>query len=244
MPENNPEDRVRIKNIVTFPFTARNGTVVDGDVQTFNRTKYAKVPIVNPDGSPGTREQSYDEPFEWDFRTMGFCWAWGGKWYSLNPGETRTMNRFLAEHAAKHMVDYLMTREYLTTRTVTADNQIRYNDNILLNQKERDRLMNQIVVGVEEYVTPDNDDFDTKLARRYGGDFEDRAAPVVNKLDFMIEEVDQDAPAPAERSKPAVPPTDNPDLKAAREEADVWKVPYVASDSAAQIKAKILKSTG
>ncbi len=239
MPENNPEDRVRIKNIITFPFKAKNGTVVEGDVQTFTRTKYTRLSIINPDGTPGTREQSYEEPFEWDFAAMGFCWAWGGKWYSLNPGESRTMSRFLAEHAAKHMVDYLMYREYATTKTITADNQIRYNDNVLKDQRERDRLMNQIVVGVEEYVTPDNDDFDTKLAKRFGGDFDEKASPVLSKLDFMIEEVDQDIkPMPQEK---AVKPTSDPELKAQREEADLYGIPYADKDSAATIKANIIK---
>lgn len=232
MPERNPEDRVRIKNIVK---------IEEDDVQSFRRIKLRREVIRLQDGTEGSREREYEEPFEWNFR-KGFCWAWGGVWYWMEPGEERTMYRFLAEHAAEKMVDYLLNREYLATKRVDTDGVPHYAGNILQNAQKKEKLLNQIILGTEQWAEPDTESFDAKLAAQFGGGFDDQVGPKVDMRDVSIDEVDQGSKADPRTERKAVPPTDNPELKAAREEADLYEIIYTAADSAKMIRDRIVKA--
>ena len=232
MPEHNPEDRVSIKNIIQLQ---------EDDIQTFTRTKYRTESITKIDGTQENRQREYKEEFQWNFKD-GFFFAWGGQYYWLRPGQTKTYYRFIAEHAANKMADYLLTREYMATKTVDSDGVPHYANNILQNAQKRQSLLNRIIQGVEEWAIPDTDDFDAKLAREFGGDFDQAAKPLVNSADFMLNEVDQDSKPAKAVERAEVPPTDNPELKKAREEADLYQIVYTASDSADVIKKKILKA--
>lgn len=232
MPEHNPEDRVRIRNIVELE---------EDDIQTFKRIRTHKETITGPEGMPVTRERQHDEPFDWNFKD-GFFFAWGGQYYWIKTGETKTYYRFLAEHAADTMATYLITREYLATKTVDSDGVPHYKSNILQNAAKREELMNKIIVGVEEWANPDNSDFDQKLARQFGGNFEQEVAPKINTADFMLNEVDQDNRPVKKVERVQVAPSSDAELQKTREEADLYEIVYTEKDTKEAIKSRILKA--
>lgn len=235
MPEHNPEDRVRIKNIVK---------IEEDDVQQFSRTKYYREPIIGPNGEQTTRERQEQERFNWNFKD-GFFFAWGQQYYWLKPGEQKTYSRFLAEHAANKMIDYILTKEYLATKTVDSDGVPHYQNNILQNPQKREKLLNEIIMGVEEWSVPNNDTFDMKLAREFGGNFENEITSLKNNADITIlDEVDQGVPSPKVPERKTVPPTSDPELKKIREEADLYEINYTEKDTIDTIKARIIKAMG
>lgn len=208
-------------------------------------TRYKKVSRVLDSGEQVTREMSFERDIEWDYG-KGFFFAWGGKFYTMKPGEEKVLYRFLAEHCAEHMANYLMTRKYLSTRRDGEGGTYLYDNGILNNQVLKKQLLNRIIVGVEEWNERSDDDFDMMLARQFGSDGtlgemgserEDPADTLITK-----DEVDQTSPPPKSREREEVPPTDDPELKAAREEAEAYGIEFSAKESAESIKRKIIKA--
>jgi len=66
---------------------------------------------------------------------------WGGVPHRIAPGETRKMPRFLAKHFAKHLADHILTKR-------ERDENIK---GLMQNPVERPKVMNQIILGVEEF---------------------------------------------------------------------------------------------
>lgn len=238
MPQHNPEDRVRVKNIVD--------TKGEDDFQTFWITRYVKVPALNERGEPTNKEVPEQKRIEWNFK-KGFFFGWGQKFYSLRPGEEKTYPRFLAEHCAKHMVDYILNKRLLATRTLDENGVPKYKNQII-TEHEKQKILDEIIVGVEEWHEGNDKDFDTLLNEQYGGDFESEAREKVDKLDYKIPqdkdfelpEVSQDEPTNIE--KPAkITPTDDLELQKMREEADAYAIPYTDKDTTESIKAKVLR---
>jgi hypothetical protein len=232
--EHSPEDRVKIKNIIET-----NGK----DVATFWRTVYRKEGVKDLNGGVSVRETASEQEFEWDF-AKGFFFSWGNEYYVIRPGEEKVYPRFLAEHAVDHMVQYMLNKEYQATRRSLESGLVAYDNNILNNEAKKKAYRNRIIVGVEEYRGASNDSFEQILAKEFGGNFDEVAEPQINKEDVLItkDEVEQWTPPVPQKPKDVIPPTDNPELKAMREEADINDVEYTASDSAAIIKSKILKA--
>lgn len=231
MPEHNPEDRVFVKNIIELN---------EDDIQTFWVTRYKKMAQVDANGQVVNKDIPYEKEIEWNFKD-GFFFFWGGKVYTLKPGEQKTYYRFLAEHCAKHMVDYLINREYQASKKMGEDGIPRYNKNILNNEIVKKKLWNKIILGVEEWYGGGEDDFDTLLAKQFGGDFEEIAKETVSGEDTELPEVDQSTREAEKPVKRSVPPTDDTELAKIRDEADLIGIEYTDSDTVASLKARIIK---
>jgi hypothetical protein len=238
MPEHNPEDRVRVKNLVND--ILREDGIDPSYVQTFWITRMRKVSGFDANANPTTREVPEEKEIEWDF-SRGFFFFWGGKAYTIRPGETKAYYRWMAEHCVGHMVQYILNRKYQSTKRMDPDGTPRYDNNILSNQVLRKTLVNRLVEGVEEWFGGSEDDFDTMLARQFGGDAESAIVERTDAFDTELPEVSQDEPLAAPRPSEAVPATSDPELAKAREEADANGIAYKATDSATTVKAKIIK---
>lgn len=232
MPQHNPEDRVRVKNILN---------VEDDDIRTFWITRYRKEEIVDANGNKGTRDIPYDKEIEWNFKD-GFFFLWGGRPYVLPPNSEKVYLRFLAEHCAKHMVDHIMNNELLATRRLDADGIPHYSNGILNNEVKRKKLMNEVIVGVEEWYNGGDEDFDAILSKQFGGDAEGMMKEVVDKRDVEIgTEFDQTDTMGKKAERKPITPTSNPELQSARDEADLYAIEYTDKDTVDSIKAKVLK---
>ena len=234
--EQSPEDRVRIKNIIK----------TDGDdIATFWRKVYRKEGVLDLNGGAAVREVASEQEFEWNF-AKGFFFSWGSEYYVIRPGEEKVYPRFLADHAVKHMVQYMLNKEYQATRKNMESGLVSYNNNILNNEAKKKAYRNQIIVGVEEYRGASNDSFEQILAREFGGNFDEVASPQISHEDTLItkDDIEQYTPPAPVKPKDIIPPTDNPELARMREEADANGVDYTASDSAQVIKNRIIKAMG
>lgn len=70
---------------------------------------------------------------------------WDGRPHRIKPGETRRMPRYLADHFAKYLIDYILsTREEKEKKT-----------GLTKNRLERKQLYDQIIVGVDSYYNGD-----------------------------------------------------------------------------------------
>lgn len=232
MPEHNENDRVRIKNIINID---------EDDIKTFWVPRYQKIDTIDQNGIPAKKEIIYQKEIEWNFKKGFFC-AWGSKFYTLKPLEEKTYPRFLAEHIADKIAEYLLNKEYLATKKVLDSGIITYNNNILNNKIKRKTLMNQIVIGIEEWNNASDNDFDTMLANQFGGDFQSVVEEKVDKLDFELQEIDQDDKPLKVRVQEEIPKSDNKDLQSARDEAEANGIIYSASDTVQTIKNKIIKA--
>lgn len=231
MPQHNPEDRVRVRNIVAPEAD---------DIQTLWITRYRKDRQIDANGQQVTKEFPYEKEIEWNFKD-GFLFFWGGKAYVLKRGEERTYSRFLAEHCAKHMVDYVLNKKYLTTKRMGDDGTPRYDQNILNNEILKKKIRSEIIVGVEEWFEGQDDDFDTMLANKFGGDAESLMTEKVNKEDFQLPEEEQDEVIKNIPSKEPIKPTTDSELQKMRDEADALALEYSQTDTAETIKKMIVK---
>lgn len=235
MPQHHPEDRVRVKNIVS-----------PGDPkETFFLNRLKKVPHFDQEGRETTRQVPYVQEIEWDFAN-GFFFIWGGQPYRMAPGETKTYYRFIADHCVKNQVQHELNKRLMASRYLTADGQPRYKDSILTDRNLRKQLHDQIVVGVDEWYVRNDDDFDAIVSREFGGGAQEfvEGAQVVDKNDTLLpeEELD-DVVIPMDKPKRHAKTTDEAVAKL-REEADSFGVDYADSDSAEDLKAKLVKAMG
>ena len=235
MPQHHPEDRVRVKNIVS------NAT---DDVQTFFLTRQKKVQSLGADGQPKTTEVPYEREIDWNFKD-GFFFMWGGKAYVMRPGEEKTYPRFLANHCVKQQIQYILNDRHQKSKRVLETGVIMYDRNILNNQVLKKQLANEIIVGVEEWYEGTDDDFDAILNKKFGGDIESYLnddAPT-NKEDFELKEIDDYETKPLEvpELKERKATTDKT-LQKLRDEADAFSVQWNEGDTADQIKEKVMKA--
>lgn len=234
MPQHNPEDRVRVRNIVEPE---------GDDIRTFWITRLRKEKVRDLNGNEAVRSVPYEEEIEWNFKD-GFFWAWGGKYYSMKPGEERTMDRFMADHCAKHMVDHILAKRLKATRRMVAGVP-EYDNGILTDEVEKKKIRNRIIVGVEEWYEANDEDFDTILNRKYGGNFDELAKISENndsrEIGFVEEVQQDDMPSVPKKPAKAKAATDDPELSRMRAEADTLAIDWSESDDASSIKARILK---
>lgn len=234
MPQHNPEDRVRVRNIV-----APEGD----DIQTLWITRFRKEKSIDANAQEVVKEFPYQKEIEWNYAD-GFLFFWGGKAYVLKRDEERTYSRFLADHCAKHMIDYILNKRYIATKRMKDDGTPQYDNNILQNEVLKNQIRNQIIVGVEEWFEGGDEDLDTLLAKKFGGDVDSMVKDRVNHDDMELEGIDQgeedEIIKEIEKPKP-VQPSSDPELQAIREEADGYGITYGDKESKESIKNRILK---
>lgn len=140
-PEEHPEDILVVRNIL-----------VDDDEEIEEPIPYA---VAKSDLDPNTGAQHFinrqeTHVYDHSWRTKDFFEVrWDGRPHRIPAGKERLMPRYLADHFAKHLIDYILIRrekkEGLT--------------NLLRNRLERTALYQQIIVRVESYYNSSLYDF-------------------------------------------------------------------------------------
>lgn len=235
MPQHHPEDRVRVKNIVSSP---------EDDIQTFYINRVRKERVVDVNGIPSTRDFPYEQEILWNFK-KGFFFIWGGKPYVLAPGQEKTYPRFLANHCAKQQVQYILNKRHQATKQVLPTGIIMYDQNILKNKVLAKQLTDQVIVGVEEWYEGAEDDFDAIVNKEFGGDIDSYMTDEpTNKEDFTLPEVDDYEEITKEEEakvKKPIPRSSNKDLQTLRDECDASGVEWEEGDNVDQLKGKLVK---
>ncbi|MDI6808167.1 MAG: hypothetical protein QME66_04180 [Candidatus Eisenbacteria bacterium] len=65
--------------------------------------------------------------------------------YRIKPGETRRLPRFVANHYAKHLTDHILSIKGIKEK----------NDFVIRDDRERDRVMGEILLRVEDHFMED-----------------------------------------------------------------------------------------
>ena len=233
MPQHNPEDRVRVKNIVTPDAD---------DIQTMWTTRQRKVKGLDANGNETTKEVPYELEFEWNF-AKGFLFFWGGKAYTLGRDAEKEYPRFLADHCIKGMVDYILTAKHLKSKRTTESGLDIYDKNILGNEVEKKRLRNLAMLGVSSWYDGEDEDFDALLNKQFGGDVDSMIAKKNNE-DFELPTED-DEPIKVKLKQPEVektiPQSKDVELQKLRDECSATSVDFTEGDTVSSLKAKLLK---
>lgn len=141
-PKEHPEDTMIVCNILV------------GDDNVIEEV----IPYANarPSIDPQTGQQHFVNQidtnlFEHSWNTGEFFEVrWDGRPHRIKAGETRRMPRYLADHFAKHLIDYiLIEREKREKKT-----------GLLKNRLERANLYKQIITGVDSYYNGDMWDYE------------------------------------------------------------------------------------
>lgn len=80
----------------------------------------------------------------WNTRDF-FEVRWDGRPHRIKPGETRRMPRYLADHFAKYLIDYILSQREEKESL----------KGLVKNRLERKKLYDQIIVGVDSYYNGD-----------------------------------------------------------------------------------------
>lgn len=141
-PKIHPEDILIVRNIL-----------VGDDKDVEEPISYANArPMVDPTtGQQHFVNQISTGLFEHSWNTKDFFEVrWDGRPHRIKPGETRNMPRYLADHFAKYLIDYiLLQREDKEGLT-----------GLLKSRLEREKLYKQIIVGVSSYYNGDLFDYE------------------------------------------------------------------------------------
>jgi hypothetical protein len=140
-PKEHPEDTLIVRNIL-----------VGDDTEIEDVIPYANArPGIDPaTGAPHFVNQIDTNQFEHSWNTKDFFEVrWDGRPHRIRPGETRRMPRYLADHFAKYLIDFILSqreeREKLT--------------GLVKNRMERAKLYKQIIAGVDSYYNGDLYDY-------------------------------------------------------------------------------------
>lgn len=236
--QKHPEDLVRVRNVVR----------PEGeDIQTFFLTRKRKERFTDANGQPAMREISYDQEVRWDFRN-GFFFMYGGKPYTLRPSEEKSYPRYIADHCAKNQVQWILNDMYRKSRRTNAEGTAIHDQNILKNSLLRDKLLESVYVGVDNWFEANDDDFDTLLSKQYGSELDDfgELSPVSRQDVVIGQEVDMSEGAPVDLvpKHAGVKRSDDPEVQGLRDELDINQVPWDPSDSAKRLKEKLVKALG
>lgn len=161
-PKEHPEDTLIVRNIL-----------VGDETEVEDVIPYANA---RPSIDPSTGQQHFVNQidtnlFEHSWNTREFFEVrWDGRPHRIKAGETRRMPRYLADHFAKYLIDFiLMQRE--TKEKVTG---------LVKNRLERGRLYKQIIIGVDSYYNGDMYDYERE------GNFVEKQVSDLNKVDNAI----------------------------------------------------------
>lgn len=136
-PKEHPEDTMVVRNIL-----------VGDDTDVEEVIPYAKS---RQSVDPSTGQQHFvnqisTDQFEHVWNTRDFFEVrWDGRPHRIKPGETRRMPRYLANHFAKYLIDFILTQRETKERVV----------GLLKNRLERSKLLSQIIVGTDSYYNGD-----------------------------------------------------------------------------------------
>lgn len=141
-PKEHPEDTLIVRNIL-----------VGDDTDVDDVIPYANArPGVDPNtGAQHFVNQIDTDLYEHTWNTSEFFEVrWDGRPHRIKAGETRRMPRYLADHFAKYLIDFiLMQREDKEKLT-----------GLLKNRLERQKLYKQIIIGVDSYYNGDMYDYE------------------------------------------------------------------------------------
>lgn len=132
-PQEHPEDILVIRNILVDDNNEINDTIPYSQSQQDIDPTTGQAHFIN-------RQQTNQYLHKWNTKDY-FEVRWDGRPHRIEPGKIRLMPRYLGEHFAKHLIDYILTREE-DKRKVT---------NLKNNMVRRQGLYNQIVEKVESY---------------------------------------------------------------------------------------------
>lgn len=140
-PKIHPEDTLIVRNIL-----------VGDDTEVQDVIPYANArPGIDPNsGGAHFVNEIETNVYEHSWSTKDFFEVrWDGRPHRIKPGETRRMPRYLADHFAKILIDFILTereeKEKLT--------------GLLKNRNERAKLYKQIIIGVDSYYNGDLYDY-------------------------------------------------------------------------------------
>lgn len=141
-PKEHPEDTLIVRNIL-----------VGDDTEVEEVIPYANA---RPSVDPMTGQQHFVNQidtnlFEHSWNTREFFEVrWDGRPHRIRSGETRNMPRYLADHFAKYLIDFILLQRE-DKEKVTG---------LLKNRLEREKLYSQIIVGVSSYYNGDMWDYE------------------------------------------------------------------------------------
>ncbi len=141
-PEESPEDMLEVKNIL-----------VDG-VPGFGRKVEEAIPYSTPRG----QYRDPRTPAKFDFDRLDnniyehvwdtseyFEVRWDGRPHRIRPGMTRQFPRYLADHFAQHLIDFILTCQEEEEKL----------KGLMKNRSARKNLYDQIIVGTISYYNGD-----------------------------------------------------------------------------------------
>lgn len=136
-PKEHPEDTLIVRNILIGD---------DTEVEDVIPYANARASIDPSTGQQHFVNQIDTNLFEYSWNTKEFFEVrWDGRPHRIKAGEIRRMPRYLADHFAKYLIDFILihreTREKVT--------------GLLKNRLERAKLYKQIIVGVDSYYNGD-----------------------------------------------------------------------------------------
>lgn len=93
--------------------------------------------VFNENGQQVAVKEWYFE--HWNHKD-GFLVRWGKQPFSIKPGKTRVMPRYLANHYANHLSDHIFNKMVLRGEVKEGSRKF-----------EKEKLINKIIIGVYEY---------------------------------------------------------------------------------------------
>lgn len=161
-PKEHPEDTMIVRNIL-----------IGDETEIEDVIPYANA---RPSVDPQTGQQHFVNQidtnlFEYSWNTRDFFEVrWDGRPHRIKPGETRRMPRYLADHFAKYLIDFILTQRE-NKEKVTG---------LLKNRLERAKLYKQIIVGTDSFYNGDMWDFQRE------GNYVEKQVNELNKVDNAI----------------------------------------------------------
>lgn len=141
-PKEHPEDTLIVRNIL-----------IGDDTEVEDVIPYANArPSIDPStGQPHFINQIDTNLFEYSWNTREYFEVrWDGRPHRIKAGETRRMPRYLADHFAKYLIDFILTQREKNEKLT----------GLLKNRLERAKLYQQIIVGVDSYYNGDMWDYE------------------------------------------------------------------------------------
>lgn len=161
-PKEHPEDTLIVCNIL-----------VGDDTEIEDVIPYANA-RAGVDPATGTQHfvnQIETNVFEYSWNTREYFEVrWDGRPHRIKAGETRRMPRYLADHFAKYLIDFILLKREEKEKLT----------GLLKNRLERAKLYKQIIVGVDSYYNGDMYDFGRE------GNFVEQQVSDLNRNDNAI----------------------------------------------------------
>lgn len=140
-PKEHSEDTLIVRNILVGD---------DTEVEDVIPYANARQGVDHATGAPHFVNQIETNVFEYSWNTREFFEIrWDGRPHRIKAGETRRMPRYLADHFAKYLIDFILTQREKREKVT----------GLMKNRLERAKLYKQIIIGVDSYYNGDMYDF-------------------------------------------------------------------------------------